>query len=182
MDLMRRNFLLLVLLLGISESRQEDPLKVKISTKDDFCLVVPKDPYTKIGDSEKPGGEAVWCQDSYGKTSPSNGVFNGKFWTDVEISKPQDGVIQMTGCINVNACDRLNPKDDGGQYDSNGGTNSQGNPAGSYCGNYHSYVQLIEPAANRACIRCCANPADCNLSNDERGCPVVVPGKYFTCG
>ncbi|KAI9613789.1 hypothetical protein H4Q26_009636 [Puccinia striiformis f. sp. tritici PST-130] len=124
--------------------------------------------FTNIGDSERPGGEAVWCQDSNSKTSPSAGVFNGKFWTDVEISTPKDGVIQMTGCINVNTCDRLNPNDAGGQYDSNGGADGRGNPANSYCANYHTYVQLIEPAGNRACIRCCQNAADCNLSNDER--------------
>ncbi|KAI7944619.1 hypothetical protein MJO28_010314 [Puccinia striiformis f. sp. tritici] len=182
MNAMYRNILLFVSLLVVSGSRQDENLQVKIGTKDDFCLVVPKDQFTNIGDSERPGGEAVWCQDSNSKTSPSAGVFNGKFWTDVEISTPKDGVIQMTGCINVNTCDRLNPNDAGGQYDSNGGADGRGNPANSYCANYHTYVQLIEPAGNRACIRCCQNAADCNLSNDERGCPIVVPGNYFTCG
>jgi hypothetical protein len=91
-----QNFLLLVCFLAVSQSRQDDaPLQVKIDTKDDFCLVVPKNQYTTIGDSEQPGGETVWCQSSSGKTSPSAGVFNGPFWTAVDISKPKNGVIQV---------------------------------------------------------------------------------------
>ena len=26
---------------------------------------------------------------------------------------------------------------------------------------YNHYVELVEPGANRACIKCCDNPADC---------------------
>lgn len=178
---MRPNSLLLALFLGISQSRQ-DALEVKINTKDDFCLVVPKDYHTSIGDSEKPGGETVWCQSRSRATSSSTGIFNGPFWRAVDITTPKSGVIQMTGCIDVNTCDRLNPNDDGGQYDSNGGDGGNGNPAGSFCNNYRSYVQLIEPSANRACLRCCQNPSDCDLSQDISGCPTVIPGKYFTCG
>ncbi|WAQ82983.1 hypothetical protein PtA15_3A349 [Puccinia triticina] len=76
---------------------------------------------------------------------------------------------------------KLRRDDDGGQYDSNGGEGGRGNPANSFCSPYHAYVQLIEPLAKRACIRCCQNPFECDLSNDVRGCPVVIPGKYFTC-
>ena len=32
--------------------------------------------------------------------------------------------------------DRINPNDDGGQYDSSGGVNGQGNPEGSACTGY----------------------------------------------
>ncbi|KAA1095364.1 hypothetical protein PGT21_017482 [Puccinia graminis f. sp. tritici] len=87
-----------------------------------------------------------------------------------------------TGCINVNSCDRLKADDGGGQYDSHGGDRGLGNPPYSFCKNYHTYVQLIEPSANRACLRCCANPSDCDLSKDTQGCPAAIPGKYFTCG
>lgn len=102
---MRPNSLLLVLFLGISQSRQ-DALEVKINTKDDFCLVVPKDYQTSIGDSEKPGGETVWCQNRSRATSSSTGIFSGPFWRAVDITTPKSGVIQMTGCIDVSTCDR----------------------------------------------------------------------------
>ncbi|OAV98134.1 hypothetical protein PTTG_25815 [Puccinia triticina 1-1 BBBD Race 1] len=155
-----QRFLPFVCLLAISLSIQQDePLKVKINTKDDFCLVVPKAPYTKIVDSEKPGGQAVWCQSPSAKTSPSAGIFNSPFWSDVEISRPKAGVIQMTGCIDVNSSNRLKPNDDGGRYYSDGRSGGQGNPANSFCDPYRAYVELIEPLAKRACIRCCQNSA-----------------------
>lgn len=173
--------LLFSFLLLVSRSHEQNSLVVNIGSKTDFCLVVPKDYQTTIGDSEYEGGETVWCDARGTQTPGATGTFQGDFWKQVEISSPKDGVIQMTGCINVSTCDRLVPSDGGGQYDSNGGDGGRGNPAGSYCANYHSYVQLIEPSANRACLRCCANPNDCDLSQDTSGCPTVVPGNYFDC-
>ena len=84
----------------------------------------------------------------------------------------------VTGCINPETLDRINPGDAGGQYDSSGGQGGQGNPAGSVCTGYvdisrkgdlsylfypryNHYVELLEPAGPRACIRCCYDPADC---------------------
>jgi hypothetical protein len=42
----------------------------------------------------------------------------------------------VTGCIRPELVDRLNTDDAGGQYDSSGGDNGQGNPAGSVCLGY----------------------------------------------
>jgi hypothetical protein len=39
----------------------------------------------------------------------------------------------VTGCIDPAVLDRLNSEDAGGQYDSSGGSNGAGNPAGSVC-------------------------------------------------
>jgi hypothetical protein len=39
----------------------------------------------------------------------------------------------VTGCIDPSALDRINPDDDGGQYDSSGGSEGTGNPVGSVC-------------------------------------------------
>ena len=47
-----------------------------------------------------------------------------------------------------------------------------------WCLGYSSYVELVEPAGNRACIRCCYDPSDCDVSQDEAGCETVIPGKY----
>lgn len=42
----------------------------------------------------------------------------------------------VTGCIRPETLDRIRPDDAGGQYDSSGGTNGEGNPAGSVCRGY----------------------------------------------
>jgi len=39
----------------------------------------------------------------------------------------------VTGCIDPSALDRINADDDGGQYDSSGGSEGTGNPIGSVC-------------------------------------------------
>ncbi|KAI8452661.1 secreted protein [Phakopsora pachyrhizi] len=163
----------------VVENARMQRLEVKINDPNDFCLVVPKDANTRIGDSEYPGGETVWCQGP--KSIGATGTFNGKFWSNVEVSRPKNGVIQMTGCINVDSCDRLRKDDGGGQYDSNGGEGGRGNPANSFCSPYPVYVELIEPSARRACIRCCQNAADCDVTKDTSGCPAVIPGNYFGC-
>ena len=78
--------------------------------------------------------------------------------------------LLVTGCIRPSHLSRLNPNDAGGQYDSSGGAGGKGNPQGSQClGNpqgsqclgYKHYVELVEPAGPRACIKCCDDPADC---------------------
>ncbi|PPQ64978.1 hypothetical protein CVT24_008165, partial [Panaeolus cyanescens] len=86
-----------------------------------------------------------------------------------------------TGCINPETLDRLDPGDAGGQYDSSGGEGGRGNPVGSVCRGYSHYVELIEPAASRACIRCCDDEDDCPVHRDTEGCPAVIQGNYFTC-
>jgi hypothetical protein len=64
---------------------------------------------------------------------------------------------------------------------------------------YNHYVELVEPAGRRACIKCCDNPIDCPVTkgtstpitaidivisstfSDTQGCPQVIPGNYFDC-
>jgi len=40
---------------------------------------------------------------------------------------------QVTGCVNPETLDRINPGDAGGQYDSSGGSSGTGNPVDSVC-------------------------------------------------
>ncbi|KAG8884827.1 hypothetical protein FRB98_002153 [Tulasnella sp. 332] len=131
---------------------------VRINSSSDFCMIVPKNPHTNIGDSERPGGETSYCS----KPGAGQGKMPAHFWTKVAYKKTT-GVhgkpyVQLTGCINPNSLDRLNPGgtwihnlapvadlgrqysilkldylDDGGQYDSSGGAGGQGNPQGSTC-------------------------------------------------
>ncbi|KAI0035155.1 hypothetical protein K488DRAFT_68653 [Vararia minispora EC-137] len=147
-------------------------------------LIVPKSPHTNIGDSEHPGGTTTWCS-AKGHTSEAQGTIPNSFWTNVAYAsgtgKNGKRYAQLTGCINPGTIDRLNPSDAGGQYDSNGGVGGIGNPQHSTCANYGHYVEIIEPAGPRACIRCCEDVADCPTNMDTQGCPSVIPGNYFNC-
>ncbi|KAG8899200.1 hypothetical protein FRB99_006874 [Tulasnella sp. 403] len=154
---------------------------VRINSSKDYCLIVPKNKHTNIGDSEHPGGMKTYCS----KPSQGQGKLASNFWKNVsyKTGKGKKGKkwVQLTGCIRPKTLDRLNAGDDGGQYDSSGGAGGQGNPKGSKCTGYAHYVELIEPSANRACIRCCQDPADCPTNKDTAGCPVVIKGNYFDC-
>ncbi|KAL1712850.1 hypothetical protein EV715DRAFT_259051 [Schizophyllum commune] len=157
---------------------------VYVTDKDNFCMIMPRDKHTNIGDSEHPGGMKTFCSPS-GRYDKSQGPLPADFWTNVKF-KSGNGrnggrYAQLTGCIDPTKLKRLNPDDAGGQYDSSGGVNGQGNPQGSVCLGYNHYVELVEPAGNRACIKCCDDPADCPVDKDTQGCPNVIPGNYFWC-
>jgi len=145
-------------------------------------MIVPKELHTNIGASENGGsGTTAYCA---GSDEDNVNIMPPTFWTSVSLGRPSGAgnIIQLTGCIDPTTLDRLNPGDSGGQYDSSGGDDGDGNPPDSVCIGYDHYVQLIEPASNRACIRCCDDPSDCITTNDQSGCPVVVPGDYGACG
>ena len=155
-------------------ARRASPSKQVCGTSaSHHCLILPKNRQT-IGDSEHPGGMKSYCTKPY---SSEQGKLNSGFWSEVHFKKT-DKYAQLTGCINPKVQSTLVSNDDGGQYDSNGGDGGKGNPRGSVCLGYASYVEIVEPRDRRACIRCCHNPADCDISNDEAGCPAVIPGKY----
>ncbi|KAJ7699226.1 hypothetical protein B0H17DRAFT_1158184 [Mycena rosella] len=124
--------------------------------------------HTAIGDSERPGGMQAYCSPGGRVLRNGTGVSGGRF-------------VQLTGCIRAGSLDRLISADDGGQYDSSGGDRGLGNPQGSVCLGYKHYVELMEPSAARACIRCCDDPADCPTNRDTAGCPDVIPGDYVGC-
>ena len=147
--------------------------QVWVTSASDHCLILPKSKES-IGDSERPGGTRSFCTKPY---SSEQGKINSGFWTEVHFRKT-DKFAQLTGCINPHVQSTLRANDDGGQYDSNGGDGGKGNPRNSVCLGYASYVEIVEPKDRRACIRCCHNPSDCNIWNDEDGCESVIPGKY----
>ncbi|KAF8915752.1 hypothetical protein CPB85DRAFT_1251373 [Mucidula mucida] len=160
---------------------------VYVTSIDEFCIIVPRTEHTSVGDSEHPGGMQTYCSPN-GRYDDSQGTLPQNFWKKNKVAF-QSGTgtnggryAQLTGCINSSKLDRLIPSDAGGQYDSSGGEGGQGNPQGSICLGYNHYVELIEPAGPRACIKCCDDPADCPTNKDEQGCPSVIEGGYFTCG
>ncbi|KAH8925260.1 hypothetical protein BT69DRAFT_1240244 [Atractiella rhizophila] len=154
-------------------------ITVHVTSKTDYCLILPKDKHTDIGDSEYDGGMRSYC------TSPvsGQGTLNKSFFTKSTLKKGtgKGAWIQLTGCIDPSKSDRLNANDGGGQYDSSGGDGGQGNPKGSVCTGYNHYVELVEPDVKRACIRCCKESSDCPLNKDTQGCPAVIPGNYDGC-
>jgi len=160
--------------------RADSSNTVQITSSTDFCMIFPRDPHTDIGVSENGGsGTIALC------TNPSDGSqgISPEFWTSVIKAQPPGNgdIMQLTGCINPATVDRLNANDPGGQYDSSGGADGNGNPAGSMCTGYNHYVELIEPFNKRACIRCCSDALDCPTTKDTTGCPGVIPADNYNC-
>ncbi|KAF8186631.1 hypothetical protein BJ912DRAFT_456752 [Pholiota molesta] len=157
---------------------------VYVTDATSFCMIMPRDPHTNIGDSEHPGGMKTYCSPA-GRYSPQQGQLPPDFWSNVAFTSGTSArgarFAQLTGCIRPEKLSRLNADDSGGQYDSSGGAGGQGNPQGSVCLGYNHYVELVEPADRRACIKCCDNTNDCPLNMDTSGCPQVIPGNYFDC-
>ncbi|KAJ7262951.1 hypothetical protein C8J57DRAFT_1719181 [Mycena rebaudengoi] len=164
--------------------RAADDNIVYVTDANKFWCHAPRNPHTNIGDSEHPGGMKTYCSPA-GRYADSQGQLPANFWKNVafKTGKGKNGgrYAQLTGCIRPETLSRLNPSDSGGQYDSSGGAGGLGNPKGSVCLGYKHYVELVEPAGPRACIKCCDDPADCPTNKDTQGCPAVISGNYFDC-
>ncbi|KAB5592793.1 putative effector protein [Ceratobasidium theobromae] len=156
---------------------------VLIRSETEYCMIMPRQPHTNIGDSESDGQMQAFCS-ALAQSNLSQGVFPDSFWHSVTFASGtgQSGqpYVQLTGCINP-GFSQLNDGDGGGQYDSSGGDGGQGNPQGSACEGYNHYVELVEPDVGRACIRCCNDYNDCPLDRDTAGCPNVIQGNYSGC-
>ncbi|KAF8317402.1 hypothetical protein DL93DRAFT_564083 [Clavulina sp. PMI_390] len=158
---------------------------VKIDSLTNMCLIAPLNPDTPIGVAEG-SGTKTYCTAAGRWDLAAQGQLPSDFFSDakyVEYSGANGGLIrQITGCINASHLSRLDPTDEGGQFDSSGQGNN-GVPTDSFCilpGNNVRgfYVQQIEPAENRFCLRCCADNDDCPHTNDTKGCEVAIPGYY----
>ncbi|KAF8329776.1 uncharacterized protein EI90DRAFT_2973437, partial [Cantharellus anzutake] len=116
---------------------------VSVFGLDNFCAIVPKDPHTDIGVAEG-SGTKTYCTDKarYDKVNqgrlPIDFIQPGQAKFAVWGIPGKNQTRQITGCINASHLSRLNPRDQGGQFDKRG-----------------FYVQQIEPANNRFCLRCC---------------------------
>ncbi|CAE6498175.1 unnamed protein product [Rhizoctonia solani] len=240
------------------ETRAAADNTVYVTDANKYCMIMPRDAHTNIGDSEHPGGMKTYCSSagrydnsqiimivssqtytaaiqggmktycsSAGRYDNSQGKLPDNFWSNIAFKSGTSSrgarYAQLTGCIRPETLSRLNPDDGGGQYDSSGGDGGQGNPQGSVytttmssssnlqrgvlaspddgggqydssggdggqgnpqgsvCLGYNHYVELVEPAERRACIKCCDNYNDCPLDKDTSGCPAVIPGNYFDC-
>lgn len=144
---------------------------VHITSVTDFALLLPSRDGELISDAESDA--TAYCTDGSG----CQNTFPAGLITGAIVSEASDrSYIQITGCLDSSKF--YFAKDDaGGQMDVRF-------PNGAKCtfGGYGaSFIEQVEPSANRFCLRCCASENDqvnCNSYNDKAGCPVAVPGTY----
>ncbi|KAL7277094.1 hypothetical protein ACG7TL_008939 [Trametes sanguinea] len=174
---------------------------VHIIDEHDFALLLPDRPGELISDAESDG--VSYCTPDSTDPACSKRVQDG-FIRAAAVTTSDDGsYIQypffvalcvyiapatqaldpgvfdpesVTGCLDVSKSS-LDPSDSGGQFDVRF-------PNGAQCtyGGYGaSFIQLVEPAANRFCLRCCRSRDDqinCNSHQDRAGCQTAIPGTY----
>ncbi|KAG6915033.1 hypothetical protein DXG01_013824 [Tephrocybe rancida] len=148
---------------------------VHINSESDFSLILPNQPGELIGDAESDG--VAYCSPGTASPGCDGNIFSKDFVTGAAYYESEDGAfIQVTGCMDPTKT-RLDPTDAGGQFDVR-------YPNGAQCafGGYGaSFIELVEPALSRFCIRCCASPNDqvnCNSHQDRMGCMTAIPGTY----
>lgn len=148
---------------------------VHISDEHDFALLLPDRQGELVSDAESDG--VSYCAPTSGDSSCTGRRMQAGFITAAAVEHADDGSwIQVTGCLDPTKS-LLDPSDTGGQMDVRF-------PNGAQCtfGGYGaSFIELIEPAANRFCLRCCASANDqvnCNSHRDREGCPNAIPGVY----
>ncbi|KAI0353876.1 hypothetical protein OH77DRAFT_1457380 [Trametes cingulata] len=147
---------------------------VHIIDEHDFALLLPDRPGELISDAESDG--VAYCTPDSTDAACARRVEDG-FIRAATVTTSDDGAyIQVTGCLDVSKSS-LDPSDSGGQFDVRF-------PNGAQCtfGGYGaSFIQLVEPAANRFCLRCCKSQDDqinCNSHQDRAGCQTAIPGTY----
>jgi len=153
----------------------QESTTVHIADPSNFAILLPRQgSHKSIADSEADA-------QSYCIGNGCNGVpmLAQGFITAADVQSGGSGSgrwIQVTGCINPSAMG-LDANDQGGQYDVRF-------PNGAQCsfGGYgKSFIEQVEPASRRFCLRCCSSENDqtnCNSHNDEAGCVTTIPGKY----
>ncbi|KAF9032171.1 hypothetical protein BDZ89DRAFT_1063554 [Hymenopellis radicata] len=150
-----------------------DSTTIHINDRDDFAILAPATASQSIADAENDA--IAFC--SSGSSRQCDNTIPDGFITAAAVEYADDGsYVQITGCIDPSKFD-MSPIDDGGQYDVR-------YPNGAQCtfGGYGaSFIEQIEPSANRFCVRCCASAGDqinCNSHQDRAGCAVAIPGTY----
>ncbi|KLO14720.1 hypothetical protein SCHPADRAFT_825911 [Schizopora paradoxa] len=146
---------------------------IHITDENDFALLLPTRPGELISDAESDA--QAYCSTTTGPVCSN--IMSAGFIKAAAISKsPNNDWIQVTGCIDPSKMS-LSPDDEGGQLDVRF-------PNGAQCmyGGYGaSFIEQVEPATGRFCLRCCASENDqtnCNSHQDRGGCLVAIPGKY----
>ncbi|KAH8985763.1 hypothetical protein EDB86DRAFT_2809999 [Lactarius hatsudake] len=146
---------------------------VFINNEKDFALLLPR-PGELVSTAESdaqsfctPGSSSGGCQN----------IMSDGFITASAFQRAEDNSwIQVTGCLDPSKMS-MDPNDTGGQLDTRF-------PNGARCTfgeDGASFIELVEPALNRFCIRCCSTANDqvnCNSHRDRLGCENAIPGTY----
>ncbi|KDQ51181.1 hypothetical protein JAAARDRAFT_62755 [Jaapia argillacea MUCL 33604] len=146
---------------------------VHIADGTDFALLMPSGG-EMISDAENDGSS--YCSESSKDSTCLHHLPVGFIRASSVSRADDDSWIQVTGCMDSSKYPFASG-DDGGQFDVRF-------PNGAQCtfGGYGaSFIQQLQPTANRFCLRCCSSPGDqenCNSHQDRAGCPVAVPGVY----
>ncbi|KAI9023010.1 hypothetical protein CLU79DRAFT_834982 [Phycomyces nitens] len=141
---------------------------VKLVSETEFCFFLPPGPKLDVATHEDIG--VAHCTKS--SVIPGVKTFPKGFITVAHYEQTST-YVQVTGYMNSKLFGLI-PTDEGGQYDNHG----NGKPVGAQCSGYNFFVNVVEPADNRYCIRCCQNKVDCNTGRSAYGCMRVVPGDY----
>ncbi|KAF8469258.1 hypothetical protein DFH94DRAFT_774092 [Russula ochroleuca] len=147
---------------------------VFITGENDFALLLPAMSGELVSDAERDAKS--FCTPNGSSDLCTNRMPDGFITAAALTSANDNSWIQVTGCIDSTKF-QLDPNDAGGQFDVR-------YPNGAQCtfgGRRASFIELVEPALNRFCLRCCSTPNDqinCNSHRDRSGCENAIPGTY----
>ena len=145
-----------------------------------FCLFLPKHGQT-VGESETNAKPSC----TVGGLAPGAGTLPSGAVSAHEVKNAN--FIQITGRLDVQKLG-LRSGDSGGQYDNyTSPSTPHGSPSGASCQGYKYFVEMVEPAAHRYCIRCCDEVSQnfgdahraCIKNHSTTGCPAIMPGANF---
>ncbi|ORX47018.1 hypothetical protein DM01DRAFT_1339326 [Hesseltinella vesiculosa] len=167
---MQRLYCLLAIVVALVVSVSSAPLvkrgyTIHLNSDTAFCSFMPPKPGDDVGGTENQG--IPMC--SSASLSSSGKVFPTGFIVTAHYVKTST-YVQVTGRMNRSKYS-LKATDGGGQYDHK-------DISGVTCNGYKYFVNMLEPDADRYCIRCCQSSTDCNTGKSTYGCPRVVPGNY----
>ncbi|GAB5591576.1 hypothetical protein Unana1_06476 [Umbelopsis nana] len=141
---------------------------VQVIDSKDFCFFLPPPGSSDMNISDNEGDAVAYCMGSTPQ-APNANTFADGFILSAHFVSTSD-YVQVTGQIDPSKAN-LNANDQGGQYDIEA-------PKGATCAGYAYFVNLVEPAGNDYCIRCCHSVANCNRGISQDGCARVIPGDY----
>ncbi|KAI9300332.1 hypothetical protein BJ944DRAFT_273185 [Cunninghamella echinulata] len=140
----------------------------QVASANDFCVFLPPPGTVATALSDFEWNSEAYCMGNTPKAVEANKLPDGFIQSAHYVIT--DEYVQVTGQIDPTKAG-LNPMDEGGQCDIVA-------PKGSSCVGWNFYVNLIEPANNIFCMRCCNDPVNCNRGISQYGCNRVVPGDY----
>lgn len=133
-----------------------------------FCVMLPPPGQMNAPLSDNEWDSQAYCIGNTPKAVGANTLPDGFIQSAHYVAT--DDYVQVTGQIDPSKIG-LNPLDEGGQCDIMA-------PKGSTCAGWEYYVNLIEPAGNTYCMRCCNDSTNCNRGISQDGCARIVPGDY----